>query len=246
MPVVCCGLHSQVPLVAAAAKFARPDARVAYVMTDQASLPLALSDVAARSRAAGLLDATITCGQAFGGEIEAVTLHSGLLAARHVRGADVAIVAIGPGVVGTAHALRARRRGAGRGGQRGRASRRHARRLPAALLRRRAPAPPGREPPHARRARDGGARAGASSRCPALPAEQAAAVEEALETARVCDRHERAVRRVRAATRPSRRCGVRGPHDGPHGRGRTPPSSRPRPRRATSGALIGYSAPGAD
>ncbi len=102
MPVVCCGLHSQVLPVAAAVKRARPEARVAYVMTDGAALPLALSQVVSRMTAAGLVDATITSGQAFGGDIEAVNLHSALLAARHVVGADVAVVAIGPGVVGTA------------------------------------------------------------------------------------------------------------------------------------------------
>jgi len=102
MPVACCGLHSQVPLVAAAVKHADPELRVAYVMTDFAALPLSLSEVVRASVSAGLLDCTITCGQAFGGEHEAVNLHSGLLAARHVVSADVAIVAIGPGVVGTA------------------------------------------------------------------------------------------------------------------------------------------------
>lgn len=101
MPVVCCGLHSHIPLVAAAIKEQVEDARVAYCMTDEAALPLALSDLVPACRAAGLLDATITCGQAFGGDYEAVTLHSALLAARHVAGAQVAIVAIGPGVVGT-------------------------------------------------------------------------------------------------------------------------------------------------
>lgn len=102
MPVACCGLHSQVPLVAAAVKQADPSLKVAYVMTDQGALPLALSDVASRSVDAGLLDSTVSCGQAFGGDFEAVGLHSGLLAARHVARADVAIVAIGPGVTGTA------------------------------------------------------------------------------------------------------------------------------------------------
>jgi hypothetical protein len=101
MPVVCCGLHSHVPLVAAAAKQADPSLKVAYCMTDSASLALALSDNVRASLDVGLLDATISCGQAFGGQLEAVNVHSGLLAARHVVRADVAIVAIGPGVVGT-------------------------------------------------------------------------------------------------------------------------------------------------
>jgi hypothetical protein len=102
MPVVCCGLHSQVPLVAAAIKQADPACRLAYCMTDEASLVLPLSAVIRASVSAGLIDATISCGQSLGGEYEAVNLHSGLLAARAVADARVAIVAIGPGVVGTA------------------------------------------------------------------------------------------------------------------------------------------------
>jgi len=102
LPVVCCGLHSHVPLVAAAIKSLDPDMRVVYCMTDQAALALPLSNVVRDSVAAGLIDETISCGQAFGGAFEAVNLHSGMLAAAHVCQADVAIVAIGPGVVGTA------------------------------------------------------------------------------------------------------------------------------------------------
>jgi hypothetical protein len=102
MPVVCCGLHSQVPLAAAAIKRREPSLRIAYCMTDSASLALPLSDVVRASVDVGLLDTTVSCGQAFGGRLEAVNVHSGLLAARHVARADVAIVAIGPGVVGTA------------------------------------------------------------------------------------------------------------------------------------------------
>jgi hypothetical protein len=101
MPVVCCGLHSQIPLVAAALKHEVPSARLAYVMTDGAALPFALSDLIPACVDAGLVDTSVTCGQAFGGEHEAVTLHSGLLIARHVAACDAAIVAIGPGVVGT-------------------------------------------------------------------------------------------------------------------------------------------------
>jgi hypothetical protein len=105
MPVVCCALHSQVALVAAAVKERVPGARIAYVMTDEAALPLALSDLVEAACEAGLLDLTVTCGQAFGGGLEAVTLHSGLVAARIVGGADVSIVSLGPGVVGTGTAL---------------------------------------------------------------------------------------------------------------------------------------------
>lgn len=101
LPVVCCGLHSQVPIVAAAIKGRAPGSRIVYVMTDESALPLALSRLVPQMLDAGLIDETITCGQAFGGSFEAVNLYSGLLAARHVTHADVAIVAIGPGIPGT-------------------------------------------------------------------------------------------------------------------------------------------------
>lgn len=101
MPVVCCGLHSQVPFVAAAVRQAAPAARVAYVMTDEATLALPMSDVVRQCKSSGLIDATVTCGQAFGGDLEAVNTHSGLLAAKHAAQSDVAVAAIGPGVAGT-------------------------------------------------------------------------------------------------------------------------------------------------
>ncbi len=75
--------------------------RVAYVMTDGGALPAWFSRTCAILREAGWLAGTITVGQAFGGDLEAVTLHSGLLAARHVLGADVAVVTQGPGNLGT-------------------------------------------------------------------------------------------------------------------------------------------------
>ncbi len=102
MPVACCGLHSQVPLVAAAVKQVDAELKVAYVMSDFAALPFALSEIVRAAVDAGLIDGSITCGQAFGGDYEAVNVHSALLASRHVVKADVAIVGVGPGVLGTA------------------------------------------------------------------------------------------------------------------------------------------------
>ena len=43
----------------------------------------------------------MTVGQAFGGDLEAVTVHSGLLAARLALQADVVVVSQGPGNLGT-------------------------------------------------------------------------------------------------------------------------------------------------
>jgi len=101
MPVVVAALHSQLPAVAAAFRAERPHQRLVYVMTDGAGLPIALSELVATSCAKGLLDATVTCGHAFGGDHEAVSIHSALAVARHVAGADAAVVVMGPGIVGT-------------------------------------------------------------------------------------------------------------------------------------------------
>jgi hypothetical protein len=105
MPVVACSLHSQMAVVAALVRHLRPAARIAYVMTDGAALPLALSDLVHDLRERRVLDATVTAGHAFGGDLEAVSLPSALALARHVAKADLAVVAMGPGVVGTASPL---------------------------------------------------------------------------------------------------------------------------------------------
>jgi hypothetical protein len=101
MPVVAAALHSQLPAVATAFKDRAPGSRLAYVMTDGAGLPLAMSDLVAALRDRELVDATITCGHAFGGDYEAVSIYSALAVARHVAHADAAVVAMGPGIVGT-------------------------------------------------------------------------------------------------------------------------------------------------
>jgi len=105
MPVVVCSLHSQLPAVAVVLRSSSPQARVVYVMTDGAALPLALSDVVAAMVETGVIDATITAGHAFGGDLEAVSVPSALALARHALEADVAIVCMGPGVVGTGSRL---------------------------------------------------------------------------------------------------------------------------------------------
>lgn len=104
-PVVACSLHSQVGVVAAVARHLRPEIRIAYVMTDGAALPLALSDLVHELRSAGVIDATVTAGHAFGGDHEAVSIPSALAVARHVAGAEVVVAGMGPGVVGTGTGL---------------------------------------------------------------------------------------------------------------------------------------------
>jgi len=123
MPVVVADLHSALPAVLAGvfdsaerAGVDRPPAtdsrpagappaseapRIVYVMQDGGALPAWFSRTCAALKEAGWLAATVTTGQSFGGDLETVTVHTGLLAARHVLGADIAVVAQGPGNLGT-------------------------------------------------------------------------------------------------------------------------------------------------
>lgn len=106
LPVVVADLHSALPAIVAGARSAaslagRRPPTVAYVMTDGGALPAWFSRTIAGLRSAGWIAACITTGQAFGGDLEAVTVHTGLLAARHVVGADLVVVAQGPGNLGT-------------------------------------------------------------------------------------------------------------------------------------------------
>ena len=101
MPVVIADLHSAVAPILVGVRAARPDARVAYVMSDGGALPIWLSHSLAALRDVGWVSAAVTVGQAFGGDVEAVTVHTGLLAARLVLGADLAVVTQGPGNLGT-------------------------------------------------------------------------------------------------------------------------------------------------
>ncbi len=105
IPVVACGLHSQIAGVAAGLRAAAPGAKIGYLMTDGAALPLAWSRLVRNLKAASLIDATATAGHAFGGDLEVVNVYSGMAALVHVSACDAVIVAMGPGVVGTGTAL---------------------------------------------------------------------------------------------------------------------------------------------
>ena len=122
MPVVVADLHSALPAVLAGVfdsaeragvdrpsatdsrrpgRLPRPRPPDVYVMQDGGALPAWFSRTCAALKEAGWLAATVTTGQSFGGDLETVTVHTGLLAARHVLGADIAVVAQGPGNLGT-------------------------------------------------------------------------------------------------------------------------------------------------
>lgn len=105
VPILVGSLHSQLGVIAAVVHRLRPGTRVSYVMTDGAALPLALSDLVSELRSRGLVHATVTAGQAFGGDAEAVSVASALQIAVEAQGAEIVVCTMGPGVVGTGTAL---------------------------------------------------------------------------------------------------------------------------------------------
>lgn len=75
--------------------------RLAYIMTDGGALPLALSKHVDELKRLGWIEGTVTIGNAFGGDLEAVNAYTGLLAAKKVWNADILLMMMGPGIVGT-------------------------------------------------------------------------------------------------------------------------------------------------
>lgn len=101
MPVVGIDLHSQLPAVIAGIRQENPQAKIVYVYTDGGALPAFFSRNISTLCEKGWLDAVITAGQSFGGDLEAINTFSGLLAARQVQKADIAIMGQGPGNAGS-------------------------------------------------------------------------------------------------------------------------------------------------
>lgn len=97
LQVVCCSLHSQVAPVCAGIG---PDRRVAYVQLPGGALPVSLSDTVRALRARGLIDATVAVDACFDGDVQCVSVASALLWCA-AEAFDVAVCAIGPGIVGT-------------------------------------------------------------------------------------------------------------------------------------------------
>ncbi|WP_245247222.1 MULTISPECIES: DUF3866 family protein [unclassified Paenibacillus] len=108
MPVLIGELHSMLPAavcwlrqLAEETQRGVRELRIAYIMTDGGALPLSISRHAARLSELGWLAGTVTYGHAYGGDLETVNKFTALLAARHVLHCDIAIVIMGPGIVGT-------------------------------------------------------------------------------------------------------------------------------------------------
>jgi hypothetical protein len=101
-PVLIGELHSMLPaLVTLLREWSKSDLSIAYIMTDGAAIPMAWSQHVEQLKLMAWLQGTVTAGQALGGDIEAVNLYTGLLAAKRKWQADVILVMMGPGIVGT-------------------------------------------------------------------------------------------------------------------------------------------------
>jgi hypothetical protein len=95
MPVICCSLHRQVaPACAALAGL-----RVVYVQLGGGALPVSLSDTVQVLKERGLVAASVAVAPCFDADVQCVSVASALGWARD--GHDVAVCAIGPGIVGT-------------------------------------------------------------------------------------------------------------------------------------------------
>jgi hypothetical protein len=78
--------------------------RVAYVQVAGGALPVSLSNAVRELGLRGLVTQTIAVAPCFDAELQCASVASALLVAR-ARGADVAIAAVGPGIVGTGSAF---------------------------------------------------------------------------------------------------------------------------------------------
>jgi hypothetical protein len=100
-PAVIFSLHSVLAPLVISFKLMQPQGKIAYIMTDGGALPAAFSHTISALKNAGLIQGVITCGQAFGGDLEAVNIFSALIAAKEIVKADAAVIGMGPGNVGT-------------------------------------------------------------------------------------------------------------------------------------------------
>lgn len=99
-PVILAELHSMVPIIYYVAQQLRAGISCYVIFDDQASLSLLVSEHV-RSLQKEKYFTSITVGQSFGGMYEAVNVASALQWAAGKKRADLLIVSVGPGVIGT-------------------------------------------------------------------------------------------------------------------------------------------------
>lgn len=101
LPVAIGTLHSMLTPFVASYKRNNPTKKLVYIMTDGASLPIYLSKNVEMLKNKGLIDSTITIGNAFGGDFECINIYTALITAKEILKADVIFISMGPGIAGT-------------------------------------------------------------------------------------------------------------------------------------------------
>lgn len=101
MPIVVGTLHSMLTPFVASYKKNNPNKKLVYIMTDGAALPIYLSKNVDTLKSKGLIDNTITIGNAFGGDYECINIYTALITAKEILKADCVFVSMGPGIAGT-------------------------------------------------------------------------------------------------------------------------------------------------
>ncbi len=101
MPVIVGTLHSMVAPVSIYIKNQNSKLKICYIMSDGGALPIYISDIIRHLKQDNIIDSTITYGNAFGGDFECINIYTALITAKEIIKADIAIVCMGPGIIGT-------------------------------------------------------------------------------------------------------------------------------------------------
>ncbi|WP_350344699.1 DUF3866 family protein [Proteinivorax tanatarense] len=99
--VITAELHSMLAPIVLSLKKLNAKVKVAYVMTDSGSLSATHSNSVTLLKKHKLIEGVITSGHSFGGDLEAINPISGIQGAKIAYDADVIVVSMGPGIVGT-------------------------------------------------------------------------------------------------------------------------------------------------
>ncbi len=99
-PVLIAELHSMIPIVYTTLKAFQEEMKLTVIISDEASIPLMMSEHVRILKKDNRVT-TISIGQAFGGDIEAVNLQTALQCACTIIESDMILISLGPGVVGT-------------------------------------------------------------------------------------------------------------------------------------------------
>lgn len=94
-------LHSMLPPLCAYLKYNKRNIKICCIITDHGALPVFFSKNIRNLKFLGLLDKTISIGNAYGGDYECVNIYTGLQMAIDILKADITIITMGPGIMGT-------------------------------------------------------------------------------------------------------------------------------------------------